>query len=111
MQKLPNILQLKQLRWHMLIGTLFSARPISSEGPKSASGPLFVSSTTGMIVGDTIQIMLDSGELFTTTISQIPVFGQIRISKPLPFRATAGNIVIDLTQSKNVLPDNEDFLT
>lgn len=96
-----------------------SGVPISGETVSGTPGaftpaltnPLFVSTTTGMMIGDTVEIMLDNGELFRTTISHIPNFGQINITQPLPFRASAGNIVIDLTQSNNVLPVTSSDIT
>lgn len=72
---------------------------------------ILVTSTTGMQVNDTIEIMLDNNELFRTTIVSIIDSRQIVIGNPLVYSASAGNILLDLSQSKNVLPDNEDFLT
>lgn len=89
---------------------MISGNPISGETisgtPLVIVNPLFVSSTAGMMVGDIVEIMLDNGELFRTTISAIPGFGQINITKGLPSRASAGNVVIDLTQSNIVAPSS-----
>lgn len=85
---------------------VFLYGPVFSRTPNF----IYVSSTTGMQVGDTIQIMLDSGVLFKTQISLInadlnnPTAPNITITPTLPGNASAGNIVIDLTQSNNVAP-------
>lgn len=74
---------------------------------------IYVSSTVGMQIGDTIQIMLNSGELFQTTITAVNKVisanaalnsNNITINPGLPSPASAGNIVVDLTQSNNVPP-------
>lgn len=61
-----------------------------------------VASTVGMKNGDTIQIMLDTNNFFNTTIVSIPSGTSVTIATPLPFFASTGNIVLDLTQSTNV---------
>lgn len=70
-----------------------------------------VSSVVGMRVGDSIEIMLDEGSFFPTIVTSIIPPNTLTIMKNVPSRASTGNIVLDITQSKKVRPDNEDFLT
>lgn len=62
--------------------------------------------TASIAVGDRIGIMLDNGEVFMTTLLSIPAFSSgfssgfeivLTIAAPLPFQASAGNLVTDYT--------------
>lgn len=66
----------------------------------SAGGQvLLVTSTTGMGVGDTIEVMLDTGVFFSTTIKIVYGPGLIVLTTGLPYSAAAGNIVTDPSPS------------
>jgi hypothetical protein len=69
------------------------------------TGPtvLQVQSVIGFNVGDSISVQLDNGSMFFTTVeSIIPATNTITIPTSLPFAASSGNIVTDLTSFKNV---------
>jgi len=52
-------------------------------------------STGTMASGDTLNIELDSGAIFTTTINGAPALGVVTLTAGLPSSAAAGNIVVD----------------
>jgi hypothetical protein len=54
-----------------------------------------VSSITGIRNGDSIEVTLDTGELFVTTINGTPSGGNVTISPAMPATATSGNNVYD----------------
>lgn len=62
-----------------------------------------VTSAAGFNVGDQISIQLDNGSTFFTTASAIDYSANtITPSSPLPYPATGGNIVTDMTSFANV---------
>lgn len=78
---------------------LFDENPLNTDVNyvyPPGTNTFYLSSTTGMSVGDVIEIMQDNGEFFRTSISAIPQFGEIITTTPLPSRATINNIVLDL---------------
>lgn len=62
-----------------------------------------VSSVVGFNVGDSISVQLDNGTTFFTSVTAINA-AELTISIPnqLPYSASAGNIVTDLTSFANV---------
>jgi hypothetical protein len=58
---------------------------------------LLVASSTRMLIGDVVEIMLDTGNYFRSTIGSVPTLNSINIANPLPYSAAAGNIVTDLS--------------
>lgn len=56
-----------------------------------------ISSAARMLAGDTVQLMLDNGSLFRTTIVSITTPTQIQILARTPFSAASGNLLIDST--------------
>jgi hypothetical protein len=64
---------------------------------------LLVQSVIGFNVGDSISIQLDNGSTFFTTVAAINFSSNtIQTSHPLPFSASGGNIVTDMTSFANV---------
>lgn len=62
-----------------------------------------VQSVVGFNVGDSISIQLDNGSTFFTTAASInPLANTILPGQPLPFPATGGNVVTDMTSFTNV---------
>lgn len=57
---------------------------------------LDMQSVTGFTVGNTINVMLDSGVNFTTTLQAIGA-GTLELAAGLPYRAAAGNLVSDIS--------------
>lgn len=72
---------------------------LSSTAPANQNFVL-LNSVAGMSAGDTIQIGLDSGSTFTTTINNVdPVALQVTLAQPLPSSAgTSNNNVSDTIQ-------------
>src|SRR6185312_4296892 len=60
-----------------------------------------LTSTAQMQNGDTVQIMLDSGVFFKSTISGAPSSTSITLAQGLPSIASSGALVEDLTQYAN----------
>lgn len=60
---------------------------------------LSVASTARMQNGDTVQVMLDNGVFFKTTISGSPGSNSINLAAGLPSVASSGALVEDLTQN------------
>lgn len=58
---------------------------------------LNVASATRILINDTVQIMLDTKQYFTTTVALVPTLTSIQIAQGLPYTAASGNIVQDLT--------------
>lgn len=57
-----------------------------------------LASAVRFLIGDNVEIMLDTNEYFSTTVSQVPSTTSIRIPSPgLPYSAASGNIVTDIT--------------
>lgn len=66
---------------------------------------LFVDSNIRMLAGDRITVFLDTGDTFTTTISNSSTLGQIQINPGLPSLAKNGAQVTDYTaMSQGSLP-------
>lgn len=64
---------------------------------------LIVQSVIGFNIGDSISVQLDNGITFFTTAAAIDFSTNvITASQPLPFPASAGNIVTDMTSFANV---------
>lgn len=62
-----------------------------------------VQSVVGFNVGDSISIQLDNGSTFFTTAASINALANtILPGQPLPFPATGGNVVTDMTSFTNV---------
>lgn len=56
-----------------------------------------VVSSVRMIIGDVLSIMLDTGVLFRATINSVPTSTSIVCNPPLPFAASSGNLITDLS--------------
>lgn len=54
-------------------------------------------SSVRMFIGDTVQIMLDNGVMFTSKIASVPTLASITINPGLPSIASSGSILNDLT--------------
>lgn len=54
-------------------------------------------STTGMSSGDVVWVVCDDGTRLITTLSGSPSGNNVTISNPLPFQASAGNAVTDIS--------------
>lgn len=65
--------------------------------PVGVTTTVNVASATRILIGDTVQIMLDNGQFFTTTVVGVPSLTSITLAAPVPAMAAAGNIVQDLT--------------
>jgi hypothetical protein len=66
-------------------------------------GGIAVTSATGFNVGDSISIQLDNGSMFFTTAVAVNYQqNTITPATPLPFPASGGNIVTDMTSFANV---------
>lgn len=64
---------------------------------------LVLQSAVGFNVNDSISIQLDDGTTFFTTAASIDfVTNTIVIAQPLPFPASSGNVVTDMTSFANV---------
>lgn len=64
---------------------------------------LIVQSAVGFNVGDSISVQLNNGTTFFTTAASVNVVTNIiGTAQPLPFPASAGNIVTDMTSFTNV---------
>jgi hypothetical protein len=64
---------------------------------------IVLKSTVGFNVNDSISIQLNNGSTFFTTAAAINFSTNvITISQPLPFPASSGNIVTDMTSFANV---------
>lgn len=64
---------------------------------------LAVQSAVGFNVGDSISIQLDNGSIFFTTAQAISYSTNVITSaQPLPYPASSGNIVTDMTSFANV---------
>lgn len=63
----------------------------------SPAGETFVNlqSTLRMVMGDLLNIMLDTGVYFNVAIADILNQNLLQIAKPLPWKASSGNVVID----------------
>lgn len=65
--------------------------------------PFMVQSVIGFNVGDIISIQLDNGSTFFTTAAVIDYsYNTISPATPLPYPASPGNIVTDMTSFTNV---------
>ncbi|MDB5607784.1 MAG: hypothetical protein JWP25_4684 [Bradyrhizobium sp.] len=58
---------------------------------------LSVASSVRMILGDRIEVMLDTGVYFVTNISGVPGATSLTINPKLPYSASSGNILTDLS--------------
>lgn len=80
--------------------------PGFSSGFDTSSGSadiLVVQSAIGFNVGDSISIQLNNGSTFFTTAAAIDFNANvITTAQPLPFPASSGNIVTDMTSFANV---------
>lgn len=56
-----------------------------------------VESSVRMLIGDSITVMLSNGVQFHTTIANLPTQLSIQVSNPLPYAASSGAPVLDLT--------------
>ena len=54
-----------------------------------------VTSATGVLAGDNIGVVLDSGATFWTTVSGAPSGNTITLASPLPSSTTSGNFALD----------------
>jgi hypothetical protein len=63
----------------------------------AAGTTLPVVSSVRMIIGDVLSIMLDTGVLFRATISSVPDGVTIVCNPKLPYSASAGNLITDLS--------------
>ena len=63
-----------------------------------------VESTYGFSDGDPVGVMLNSGEVFRTTLAGAPSGSNLTLAAPLPLQAASGNQVIDETQHIPALP-------
>lgn len=64
---------------------------------------LGLSSAVGFNVGDSVSVQLDNGTTFFTTASAIDYTTNVMtVAPPLPWPASSGNIVTDLTSFTNV---------
>jgi hypothetical protein len=88
----------------VILGGGFSTGFSSGFSVSSGSNDtLVVQSTVGFNVGDSISVQLNNGTTFFTTASGVNAStNTITTSTPLPFAASAGNIVTDLTSFANV---------
>jgi hypothetical protein len=50
-----------------------------------------------MVIGDVLNIMLDTGSLFRATISSLPTSTSIVCNPVLPYSASSGNLVTDIS--------------
>lgn len=60
------------------------------------AGAVVVTSTTGMKIGDQLQIGLDGGGIFQTTVSGFGPGGTVDLTDDLPGQASAGTLITDL---------------
>lgn len=76
------------------LGTVLNANYSNTYG-----APYFISveSTVRMFIDDKLTIMLDNGEIARVTIVDVPSHDSIQIDQPLPWAASRGNIVIDVS--------------
>lgn len=58
---------------------------------------LQVESSVRMLIGDNIEVMLDTGAYFPTNIASVPTPTSITINPKLPYSAASGNILTDLS--------------
>lgn len=56
-----------------------------------------VVSSVRMLIGDALTIMLSNGIQFSTTVAALPTQTSIQISNPLPYAASSGAPILDLT--------------
>lgn len=64
----------------------------------AAATALVVQSITGVLVGDKVGVMLDTGDLFWSTVSSLGTL-TINLSTPLPSSSVGGNIVFSYTST------------
>lgn len=63
----------------------------------AGSTALVVDDTTRMFVGDRLSVLLDNGDLFSTPIFSVVDRTHLGLTSPLPFKASAGNLVTDFS--------------
>lgn len=68
---------------------------------------LSLNSAIGMSNGDTVWVVCDDGSLLRTTLSGSPVNNAVILAKGLPFQASAGNVLSDISvQPTSTIPAN-----
>lgn len=69
---------------------------VATDAPAGANN-IDINVSTRMLPDDIVQIILDDGTTFRATIISIPVSGTIQFTPPLPYSASAGNVVVNAT--------------
>lgn len=85
------------------LGTQLSAS-FSNVAP-GPPGPWFlqVQSAVRMYIGDTLNVMSDLGEMMVAKIVDVPNALTIQIDRNLPWTASAGNVVINVTAESDAV--------
>lgn len=63
-----------------------------------------VVSTVRMQNGDVLNIILDNGDVFAATIQNVSSLTTLVLSTKLPYSASVGNVVVDVTAVSQVTP-------
>ena len=79
---------------NVFLGQLFTT--LTANAPAGSNSFSFAS-TTGMTVGDTVLIMLDTGVQFSTTLATIPSQVSVTTNTVSPYSASNGNNVEDVS--------------